>query len=560
MKSTQRMITCKEIDAYIEYMDDHPSWINEDRRLLIKNIVRPTLARDDVFFDEKKYKNCIKYCEKNYYAFFPYEKFIAAFMFMFYKRDDEPVFPEFFIMEGRGNGKDGFMVPIANFLQTPLNGVTNYNIELVANSEQQIKDTFKVAYDKITESSKLSPLFRTTKEEIVNVTTGSVLRYNTAGSKTKDGKRPGCVFLNEYHAYENYDNVSVYESAAGKVAQFREIIITTQGTVRDGPLDDMLTTCRSILDTGENPLGIFPFICRLDSESEVDNEDLWHKANPSMEYMPILQKAIKRNYLEMKRIPTKKPEFMTKRMNLPAQKESMAVTSWDNILKCCYEDAERRILRKTADTTGNLGIIGIDYADFRDFASAGILTKDDKGNYIWRQHTWICAQSPFLDGVKFPIENAGQDGFSDFEVVDAPVIPITAICDWCLKTMGKYRVQKITMDTYRYTMLKEIFEQNGISTETKDNPQGLIRLVRRIRSASGMIAPTIEKLFNEGKIDYGDSAIMRWYTNNTCINIDGNGNYQYQKIEAVRRKNDGFMAFVVAMFSSDLLKEKIVYV
>lgn len=116
MKSTQRMITCKEIDAYIEYMDDHPSWINEDRRLLIKNIVRPTLARDDVFFDEKKYKNCIKYCEKNYYAFFPYEKFIAAFMFMFYKRDDEPVFPEFFIMEGRGNGKDGFMVPIANFL------------------------------------------------------------------------------------------------------------------------------------------------------------------------------------------------------------------------------------------------------------------------------------------------------------------------------------------------------------------------------------------------------------------------------------------------------------
>lgn len=553
------MITCKEIDEYIAYMAAHPSWINKDRRLLIENIVKPTLARNDIVFDEKKYRNCIKYCEKNYYQFFPYEKFITAFLFMFDKYG-EPVFPEFFIMEGRGNGKDGFMVPIANFLQTPLNGVKNYNIELVANSEQQIKDTFKVAYDKITDSAKLSPLFQVTKEEIVNKSTGSVLRYNTAGSKTKDGKRPGCVFLNEYHAYENYDNVNVYESAEGKVPQFREIIITTQGFVREGPLDDMLTSCRTILDTGDNPLGIFPFICRLDDESEWENEDLWHKANPSLEYMPILQKAIKRGYLKAKATPSKKPEFMTKRMNLPAQKENMAVTSWENILRCSYSDPERKILRKTADTRGNLGIIGIDYSDFRDFASAGILTQDNDGNYIWRQHTWICAQSPFLNGVKFPIENVGLPGFDDFEIVDAQVIPISAICNWCLQIMSKYQVQKITMDTYRYTMLKEIFEQNGISVESKENPQGIIRLVRRIRSASGMIAPTIEKLFSEGKVDFGNSAIMRWYTNNTCISIDGNGNYQYQKIEPVRRKNDGFMAFVVAMFSSDLLKEKIIYV
>lgn len=553
------MITCKEIDEYIKYMEDHPGWINNDRRLLIKNVVMPTLRRNDVFFDEKKYHNCLRYCEKNYYQFFPYERFITAFLFMF-DRDNEPIFPEFFIMEGRGNGKDGFMVPIANFMQTPLNGVKNYNIELVANSEQQIKDTYKVAYDKITESPKLNPLFRTTKEEMVNLSTGSVLRYNTAGNKTKDGKRPGCVFFNEYHAYENYDNVNVYESAEGKVEQFREIIITTQGSVRDGPLDDLLANCRTILDTGDNPLGIFPFICRLDDLSEWEDETAWHKANPSLEYLPTLQKAIKRGYLKAKQTTSKKPEFLMKRMNLPSQNESTAVTSWDNILRCCYSDPEHKIPRKTASTKGRLAIIGIDYADFRDFASAGILTKDDDGNYIWRQHTWICANSPYLSGIKFPIENAGEPGFDDFEVVNAQVIPIEAICSWCLIKMSEYTVLKITMDTYRYSMLKEVFEQSGIPVESKENPNGIIRLVRRIRAASGMVAPTIEKLFSEGKIDYGDSAIMRWYTNNTCISIDGNGNYQYQKIEPIRRKNDGFMAFVVAMFSSDLLAERIIYV
>ncbi len=53
---------------------------------------------------------------------------------------------------------------------------------------------------------------------------------------------------------------------------------------------------------------------------------------------------------------------------------------------------------------------------------------------------------------------------------------------------------------------------------------------------------------------------MRWYTNNTSIIIDRYGNYSYGKVEPVRRKTDGFMAFVAAMYSSDLLKENVIYV
>ena len=65
------MVTCKEIDDYIAYMDAHPTWINKDRRLLIENVVRPLMARDDVTFDDHTYHNCIRYCEANYYPLFP---------------------------------------------------------------------------------------------------------------------------------------------------------------------------------------------------------------------------------------------------------------------------------------------------------------------------------------------------------------------------------------------------------------------------------------------------------------------------------------------------------
>ena len=539
-------------------MRQHPKWINKDRKLLVKNVVKPTLKRADVTFDEDTYHKCIRYMETNYYKLFLYEKFILAFVFM-YDAAGEPVFPQIFIMEGRGNGKDGFMAPLANFFQTPLYGVKNYNIELVANSEKQIKDTFKIPYDMLQDNKKLKAKFIVTKETITNKETGSELRYNTSNASTADGKRPGCIFFNEYHAYEDTKNIDVYESAEGKVRHFREIIITTQGTVRDGPLDKLLDACMQILTTGVNDLGIFPFICRIDDAKEIDDREAWHKANPSLEYLPTLQRAVDRGYKRMDILPSSRVEFVTKRLNLPEVKNESAVTSWDNILYACYKDIKKKSPRDEVSTEGQLAVIGIDYADIRDFASAGVLTLYGD-TYKWRQHTWICAESPFLKDIKFPIQNAGQPGFTDFEVIDGPVIPVDAIIAWSMERMGEYQVQKIAMDTYRYLLFKQGFIDNGISIECKDNPAGTVRLIRKIGAATGIIAPKIEQSFSTHNVDYGDSAIMRWYTNNTSIIVDKFGNYQYGKIEPKLRKTDGFMAFVAAAFCDDKLKENVVYV
>ena len=87
------MITVKEIDDYITYVKEHPKKINKKRKWLINNIVLPTLKRTDIFFDEGMYHNCIRYCEKNYYPLFPYQKFVYAFVFMYI--DDTPLFGTF---------------------------------------------------------------------------------------------------------------------------------------------------------------------------------------------------------------------------------------------------------------------------------------------------------------------------------------------------------------------------------------------------------------------------------------------------------------------------------
>ncbi len=552
------MIKCKEIDDYLDYCKKNPNKINRERKLLIKNIVMPTLKRNDVFFDEETFHKCIKYCETNYYPLFPYQKFIYAFVFMYV--NDSPLFSTIIVLMGRGNGKDGFIMPLMNFLQTPLYGIKNYHIDIIANNETQAKDSFNVVYSMMEGNfTKFKKLFSITKEKIINKKTQAEIRYNTSNAKTKDGKRAGALLFNEYHAYENNEQVSVFNSELGKIKHPRKFIITTNGYVRDGPLDEMLDLCNDILKTGDNQLGYFPFLCKLNDESEVDNPDNWIMANPSLDYMPVLKAQIMKDYLEMKKLPSQRAEFLTKRMNLPARNEEMTVTSWENILRACYLDQEKKIERTVPDDIYNC-IIGIDYADIRDFASAGILLK--KGNeFIWRQHTWICNDSPFLDKIKFPLKaNLGQEGYDDYEIVYKSSLDENDIVDWVVEQMQKYNVMKIIMDMYRFKLFRQAFENRGITIEDRNNPNGMVRMLRNIEAINALTAPTIEKAFADGNINYGNSAIMRWYTNNTFVKMNKLGNKTYGKIEPKLRKNDGFMAFVVAMSCVDLLNETILYV
>ncbi len=551
------MIYCEEVEEYLNWCAKNPNSINEDRKLLIQNIVLPTLKRTDVTFDSSTYYDCITYCEQWYYPLFPFQKFIYAFVFMYV--NDSPLFRTFLIMMGRGNGKDGFIAPLTNFLQTKYYGVKNYNIDIVATSEDQSEDTFNVVYDMLEDNKKIMQKhFYWNKEYVINRVTKARFRYNTSKAETKDGKKTGAIVYNEYHAYKTDDQIKVFQSGLGKIKHPRIFIITTNGDVREGPLDELLDVCKGVLNGESNELRYFPFICRLDNAEEVDNPESWIKANPSLPYMKTLKDNMMLDYLEMKKFPSKKPEFMTKRMNLPQRNEDETVTTWENILKASYKDVENKIERELPNIMNQKAIVGIDFASLNDFASAGFLFKLN-GEYIWRCKTWICAKSKFFNEIKFPFKNQGQDGYRDFEVVYTDTIDENEIVDWVVDNMSDYSVQKIILDMYRFKLIKKVFERYGIDIESKENPNGLIRMIRYPASIASIIAPRIEVEFIEGRINIGNSAMMRWAINNTKVVLKKDGNKSYEKVEPKLRKNDSFMAFVCAMSGNELLETEVIY-
>ena len=553
-----KMICCKEINNYLEYYNKCPNVFNNERKLLIENIVKPTLVRDDIFFDEETYYKCIRFVERWYYPLFPYQKFVYAFVFMY--KNDIPVFRTIIILEGRGNGKDGFIVPLLHFLTTQYYGVEKYNIDIVATSEDQANDTYDVAYN-VLENNKdlMKKYFYWNKEYFVNRITKAKFRFNTSNAATKDGKKSGAILFNEYHAYLTDKNIKVYQGGLGKVKHGRIFIITSNGDVRGGPLDELLETCQQILKTGKNELRYFPFLCKMDSLEEVDNPNLWEKANPSLPFLPELQDAIMIDWIEQKSRPSKRSEFLSKRMNLPAERDDLIITSWANILKASYKDVENKIPRDYIPKKNQPAIIGIDFASLRDFASVGVLTKNGD-ELCWRQKTVICSSNKFYKDIKFPFDNAGQKGFEDFIVVDTPSIDESVIVNWALEYFNNYDIKKIILDNYRYQLIKKTFESAGISVETKDNKSGLIRMIRYPASIASIVAPKLEVLFENNNLNIGDSAIMRWSINNTCLKTRKDGNMYFEKVEPKLRKNDPFMAMICALSGEELLEETVEYV
>lgn len=570
------MICCNEINEYIKFVEENPDETDDEIKLLIKNIVKPTLSRDDVFFDEDKYYKCIRYCEKWYYKLFPYQKFIYSFVFMYEdKNRDVVIFPDIFILMGRGNGKDGMIMPLANFLQTHYYGVKNYHIDIVATSEEQAWNSFNVVYQMLEDNkSIMRKYFYWNKTEIINRKTHSILRFNTANAKTKDGKQTGMIIFNELHAYEDYKQLNVYSSGLGKIIHSRTVTITTNGTVREGPLDEKISLSMPILNGEENFLGLLPIIYKINDKKLVDipmekfmktkdKNDIditfWCQANPSLRYRTTLLNEMIRDYLKMQKQKSYRVEFYAKRMNLPEQDEEMSVAGWDLILKASFSDIENEIPRETGNIQGKPAIVGIDFASLNDFASAGFLFKIN-GEYIWRQKTWICSKSKFFGDIKFPFDNIGQEGFQDFVVTNNESIDGREIVMWILSQMSKYNVKKIVLDTYRYKLLEQIFLEMGITIETKENPYGLVRMIRYPASIAAIVAPRIEVAFSEGNINIGNSSIMRWAINNTSVKEGKDGNKKFEKIEPKLRKNDPFMAFVAAMSVQELLDEQVIYV
>ena len=509
-------------------------------QLLLMKLVRKTFENESIYVDEEqleKYLGLQKYFP---YELFPWEKFVFALHNCTYSAPGILRWPDLVLLLGRGAGKNGYIAFEDFALLTPINGIQNYDIDICATSEEQAKRSFDDIYN-ILEShkAKMKKHFRWNKTEIRNLKTNSVLRYRTSNAKTKDGGRPGKIDFDEYHAYENYKLINVFKTGFGKIAMPRPTIATTDGDVRDGPLDHLVEDMLDILNGKIPDNGLLPFICWIDNDEEVYSEENWHKANPSLRYFPELLRTMRKEYVEYKRDNLGNAAFMVKRMNRHRSEIENPVTEWEHIL------ATRRPL---IDLEGRAAVFGIDYTKTTDFLDVGLYFRVGELIY-WIHHSWVCENCRDLSRIRFPISDAVEKGL--ITMVKGVEIPPELPVQWISEQQKHYRIIGGGLDSYRYSILKNHLASIGFDSDRKGRNN--LKLVRP--SDIMQVAPIITSDFANERIITGEDILFRWYVNNTKVVYDNKGNMLFGKIEPKTRKTDGFMSFVHAATQRELLNK-----
>ena len=367
------------------------------------------------------------------------------------------------------------------------------------------------------------------------------MKGRTNNPKGRDGMRSGKTIFNEVHAYENYDNIKVFITGLGKVADARIGYFTSNGEVSDGPLDDKLAQARRILFEGEPDGGMLPFICCLQSRDQVHDPANWYMANPSLAYRSTLLQETEDEYKDWLEHPEQNGDFLTKRMGLRAGQKEIAVTDYEKV---------KATNRPLPDLLGWTCIVGLDYAELSDWAAVNLHFRRGSER-LDLNHAWICAQSKTLPRVKAPWKAWAEAGHCT--VVEDVSIHPDLLADYVRRAGQRYNLKLLCMDHYRWTLVSESFKKIGFDANDKSR----VKLVRP--SDIMQVEPVIQECFDRGLFTWGDNPCLRWSVNNTKrvrsskkLGVD-TGNFIYAKIEAKSRKTDPWMALVASMVGEPAL-------
>lgn len=533
------------VQEYVDIVKNETYRCCEEQKLLIEHVEK-CFATEEIYIDEQQLENYLKLETYLPFELFPWQRFVLALHdCTYWKINNTPRWPDLFCEIGRGAGKDGTIAFESFCLTSPYNGIREYDVDICANNEEQamrpVTDLIGF-FEEPAVIKKIKKFFYWTKEKVTCTKTKSVIKGRTNSPKGKDGLRSGIVIFNEIHQYQNYDNINVFTTGLGKKKHPRRSYYTTNGDIREGPLDDLLEESEDILKNGAEDNGLLPFICKLNKKEDVDDEKNWPMANPSLPYLPNLLLEIRKEYREWKKNPERLPAFMQKRMNLPDIVNESAAAKWEDI---------KQTDKELPDMDGWECTVGIDYMKTSDFASVNFHFKKGDMRYDLN-HSWICSHSADIPRIKAPWQKWVSDGKLTY--VDDVEIHPSVLTDYIYELGKKYMIKMVAIDNYRYTLLSDSLSKIGFSVE-----RGNLKLISQLDICKTV--PVIDHCFINGFFTWGDNPVLRWATNNTKTirygkNVGADkGSFVYAKIEARSRKTDPFMALVASVIVESEIKE-----
>lgn len=507
------------------------------------------LSNEDFYFDTTEayrridfIENCLRMTKSPFYgAPFKLELFQKAFietLYSFYMvNDNTQRFQRALFLLARKNGKS--MLCSALALTDLVIGGKGLDIVCSSNDDNQASiltdevDTMRTMIDPNNKAT-----WRNQKGIKCLLNNNKIFKLSQR-TRNKEGRNIDTGIVDEVHEMTENVIVKSIEQSQSLKPNPKLILITTEGFVQNGFLDEELARAKAIVRKeidDSAAVRYLPWIYEQDSENEVwqgDRENrLWQKANP------LLGTAKRYSYLEQqvdkaKTSKTERAFVLAKDFNI---KQSNAM-AW---LKA--EDYNYEAVFDLEDFKGSICLGAADIAETTDLTSARILMmkpNDDK-KYVYQMY--------FIPEGKLKNGNDDKSAGAEYKewakkgmlrICDGNYLNTSVVADWFYELYKKYGIKtyKIGYDSKFANEFINRLEEYGFDSEVIwQRPQILTRGIN------------MAEIDLQSKQIIGLNEIDKWCIGNSTLKTDSNGFSILEKIKGNKMKKiDGAVTLVMLM-------------
>jgi phage terminase large subunit-like protein len=353
-------------------------------------------------------------------------------------------------------------------------------------------------------------------------------------TKNKEGRNIDFAVIDEVHEMKDNVILKAIEQSQSLKDNPKLIIITTEGFVNDGALDEILRECRRVIkgeDDGVSAERLLPWLYTQDSEQEVwQNEKTWQKSNPSLgivkkwDYLRTQIDQAKKSKAD--RVFVLSKDFNFKQNNAQA---------WLNV-----EDYKYTAVYDLETFRGALCLGAVDLSETTDMTSAKILLMkpNDRTKYI-HQHYFI-PESKLADaddkaaGAKY--KEWAKAGL--LTICEGNDIDLTVVADWFFNLYKEYGI-RLFICGYDVRFSKEFLKQMGYYGFDCE-------MVIQNKATLSNAMKLCEADLKAQVINYNENDIDAWCLGNAAIDVDNLGNCQAVKIPGQPNKRiDGAVTLII---------------
>lgn len=514
----------------------------------LKKLVNDIKNNDKYIYNTEKsslridfIENCIRLTKSPYYnkpmLLMLWQKAFIEAIYSF-KHADKPNIERFkriLLLIARKNGKSETCSALGNseFI------LGNEGSDLVCSSNDDRQAS--IVYDAIDLMRQLyDPFDLDTKRNqrfIRNKVTNTKIFKLSQRTDAKEGFNVDWSVLDEAHELKNNTIAKSIEQSQSLKDNPKLIIITTEGFVIDGFLDEELKKARAIIfgeDDSISAESYLPWLYTQDSEAEIfNNPKSWYKSNPSLGTIKKI------SYLEEQIDLAKKSKadrifVLSKDFNM----RQNGVESWLNIEDYGYDKTFN-----LEDFRGSYCLGHVDLAETTDLCCAKVLMIRPNDNTKYIHTMYFIPQSKLEDDkndheAEAKYEDWAKNGL--ITICEGNDIDLTIVADWFYELIREYDLTLYKCG-YDQRFAKDWIKQMEYYGWTKQ--YGDLEMIQQNAQVLNNATLLVEADFKAQLINYNNNAVDRWCFKNACIKLNDLRQALIVKTD-VKKKIDGAVTLV----------------